>query len=53
MDRFRSEVTPESLVVVDSKGQVVQGEGNVDTSAFEIHHAMHAINPESLGGNAT
>jgi hypothetical protein len=23
--------------------------GQVDTSAFEIHSAMHAVNPESLG----
>lgn len=41
-----SEVTPESLVVVDPKGRAVYGEGVVDTSAFEIHSAMHAVNPE-------
>lgn len=40
-----SEVTPESLVLVDPKGRVV-GDGAVDTSAFEIHSAMHAVNPE-------
>ena len=41
-----SEVTPESLVVITSEGKVIQGEGEVDISAFEIHLAMHAVNPE-------
>lgn len=40
-----SEVTPENLVVVDSKGQVVSGKGFVETSAFEIHRAIHHCSP--------
>eukprot|EP00438_Fugacium_kawagutii_P012084 Skav202403 [mRNA] locus=scaffold815:455884:460667:+ [translate_table: standard] len=43
-----SEVTPENLVVVDSKGLVLSGAnaGEVEVTAFEIHRAIHDANPE-------
>jgi len=45
-----SEVTPESLVVVDSAGQSLAAiEGEVETTAFQIHRAIHDANPEKNG----
>jgi ribulose-5-phosphate 4-epimerase/fuculose-1-phosphate aldolase len=41
-----SEVTPENLVCVDASGMIISGEGPVETTAFEIHRAIHLADPE-------
>ena len=36
-----SEVTADNLVMVDSSGKILEGEGPVEVTAFEIHRAIH------------
>ena len=40
-----SEVTPENLVLLDASGTILQGEGPVEVTAFEIHRAIHLADP--------
>ena len=40
-----SEVTPQNLVLVDSQGGIVAGRGPVETTAFQIHRAVHLADP--------
>lgn len=40
-----NEVTADNLVLVDSTGKIVAGEGPVETTAFEIHRAIHLKDP--------
>ena len=40
-----SEVTPDRLLLIDSNGNVIEGEGTVDPSAQNIHIAGHQANP--------
>jgi len=44
-----SEVTPENLVLVDASGHVLEGEGPVEVTAFQIHRAIHLADPEKYG----
>lgn len=41
-----SEVTASNLVLLDATGQVLEGEGPVETTAFEIHRAIHQADPD-------
>ena len=41
-----SEVTAENLVLVDADGTILAGEGPVETTAFEIHRAIHLQDPD-------
>src|SRR5881394_2184170 len=38
-------ISASDLIRVDDKGQVVEGEGGVNTAAFAIHSAVHAARP--------
>jgi ribulose-5-phosphate 4-epimerase/fuculose-1-phosphate aldolase len=38
-----SEITPGDLMVVNSKGEVVQGKHAVEPTAFFIHYALHTV----------
>lgn len=40
-----SEVTASNLVMVDAKGTIIEGEGPVETTAFQIHRAIHLADP--------
>ena len=40
-----SEVTPDRLLLIDGDGTVLDGEGEVETTAFHIHVAGHRANP--------
>ena len=41
-----SEVTPENLVLVDTSGKILKGEGPIEVTAFEIHRAIHLADPD-------
>tara|TARA_B100001094_G_scaffold271140_1_gene276295 strand:+ start:5241 stop:5945 length:705 start_codon:yes stop_codon:yes gene_type:complete len=41
-----SEVTPESLLLIDSDGTILKGTGEYEKTAFCIHKAIHLTNPE-------
>jgi len=41
-----SEVTADNLVLINSDGKVLEGEGPVETTAFEIHKAIHLADPD-------
>ena len=41
-----SEVTPDNLVLVDTSGNILKGEGPIEVTAFEIHRAIHLADPE-------
>src|SRR5271165_2972814 len=40
-----SEITPASLLLIDGKGQVIEGDGDVEATARNIHIAAHRANP--------
>ena len=40
-----SEVTPDRLLLIDGAGNVIDGEGEVEASALNIHVASHRANP--------
>lgn len=40
-----SEVTPDRLLLIDGNGTVIEGEGEVEASARNIHIASHRANP--------
>jgi len=40
-----SEVTASNLVMVDAQGNIIEGEGPVETTAFQIHKAIHLADP--------
>lgn len=40
-----SEVTPERLLLIDGDGTVIEGDGEVEASARNIHIASHRANP--------
>ena len=40
-----SEVTPDRLLLIDGEGNILDGEGEVEASAFNIHVAGHRANP--------
>ncbi len=42
-----SEVTAGDIMVVDQEGQVVEGEGEVEISAFAIHSRIHTQHPRA------
>jgi len=42
-----NEITASNLIVVDSEGAVVEGEGIVETTAFCIHSKIHELHPEA------
>src|ERR1700687_1482120 len=42
-----SEVTASNLIVVDAKGNVVEGEGEAETTAVCIHAPIHVANPRA------
>uniref|UniRef100_UPI0040472BB0 class II aldolase/adducin family protein n=1 Tax=Polynucleobacter sp. TaxID=2029855 RepID=UPI0040472BB0 len=41
------EVTPENLVKVNAKGEIIAGLGPVNQSGFAIHGAVHAARPDA------
>ncbi len=41
-----SEVTADNLVLVDASGKVLEGQGPVEVTAFEIHRAIHLADPD-------
>lgn len=41
-----SEVSASNLVLLDAAGQILEGEGPVETTAFEIHRAIHQADPD-------
>ncbi len=40
-----SEITADNLLLIDGNGQVLEGDGNVEASARNIHIASHRANP--------
>ncbi len=42
-----SEVTASNLIVVDARGNVVEGEGEAETTAVCIHAPIHTANPRA------
>jgi ribulose-5-phosphate 4-epimerase/fuculose-1-phosphate aldolase len=42
-----SEISASNLIVVDSEGAVVEGEGIVEASAFCIHSKIHELHPSA------
>lgn len=44
-----SEVTASSLLLVDGKGNVLEGEGTVEDTAFYIHSRIHLYDPKNRG----
>ena len=42
-----SEITASNLIVVDGQGNVVDGDGPVERTAFCIHSQIHAIHPNA------
>ncbi|MBX6321035.1 MAG: aldolase [Rhodospirillaceae bacterium] len=43
--RFWSEVTASSLILCDLDGRIVEGEGTVEQTAFNLHAPLHRLNP--------
>ncbi|MDF1721286.1 MAG: aldolase [Minwuia sp.] len=43
-----SEITASSLVLLDDKGTVLEGEHDVETSAFTIHRGIHVAAPNAV-----
>src|SRR5256712_5725851 len=41
-----SHISVSDLVLVNSRGEVVEGEGGVNTAAFAIHSALHEARPD-------
>jgi ribulose-5-phosphate 4-epimerase/fuculose-1-phosphate aldolase len=41
-----SEVTASNLVLLDASGKILEGEGPIETTAFEIHRAIHLADPK-------
>jgi len=41
-----SEVTADNLVLIDATGKILQGDGPVEVTAFEIHRAIHLADPK-------
>lgn len=41
-----AEVRPDKLIAIDLQGNTVEGEGNVERSAFHIHSALHRARPD-------
>jgi ribulose-5-phosphate 4-epimerase/fuculose-1-phosphate aldolase len=41
-------ISASDLIRVDDKGEVVEGEGGVNTAAFAIHSAVHAARPDVI-----
>ena len=44
-----SQITVSHLLRVDSQGQVVEGQGLLNTSALELHHDLQQARPEVVG----
>ena len=42
-----SQVTAGNLLVVNAEGNVVEGEGQVERSAFSIHYPLHKLHPRA------
>ncbi len=42
-----SEIRPDDLVLVDSEGSVIDGEGQVEPSAISIHAGIHRLKPHA------
>lgn len=45
--RHFSEICASDLLVVDSEGRVVQGDGEVEVTAFHIHSEIHRARPDA------
>lgn len=43
-----SEMTPEALLLIDGDGTVIEGEGEVEATARNIHVAAHRANPRHV-----
>jgi len=43
-----SEVSASNLLAVDAKGAVLDGEGEIETTAFYIHSRIHLANPKAV-----
>ena len=43
-----SHIRVSDLLLVNSRGEVVEGEGSVNTAAFAIHSALHAARPDVI-----
>jgi ribulose-5-phosphate 4-epimerase/fuculose-1-phosphate aldolase len=41
-----SHISVSNLILVNSRGEVVEGEGSVNTAAFAIHSALHEARPD-------
>src|SRR5579872_6489717 len=41
-----SHIRVSDLILVNSQGEVVEGEGSVNTAAFAIHSALHEARPD-------
>ncbi len=41
-----SEIGPDDLIVVDAEGNTVEGEGEIESSAYNIHIPIHLARPE-------
>ena len=42
-----SEITANNLIVVDTQGNVIDGSGTIERSAFFIHAAIHLHHPDA------
>ena len=42
-----SQITASNLIVVDAEGNVVEGDGGVERSAFSIHCPIHKLHPRA------
>jgi ribulose-5-phosphate 4-epimerase/fuculose-1-phosphate aldolase len=42
-----SEIRASDLLMLDGEGNIVEGEGSVEASAFHIHSAVHRSNPKA------
>jgi ribulose-5-phosphate 4-epimerase/fuculose-1-phosphate aldolase len=43
-----SEMRASDLLVLDASGQLIEGRGEVETTAFQIHSAVHRANPKAV-----
>ena len=43
-----SEITANNLIVVDTEGNVIEGSGSIERSAFCIHAAIHVRHPSAI-----